>query len=284
MLSWARVRRVKHPEIPRLANPFDLLQRDRVADHLAPVVTERARDLWSAPVVAGHGSELADLRVDHREQVPDVGSKDRSVFIENVVRAGAETDRGRDVPLVIAQNDISCGPDDERRVEPAVGKLRHLLDDAAAGNVELVLARLVGQPLNLRSVERDRLLHEAVDAVLALAGRRDPLQEVFGEHDQAGRQLPEIADAEVDQIADALEVLTNAVSILGHDDMRLHDERGVLFDSRCHVGVSEVLLSFELSAYRSDDSLKPRSSSITCAVIVPIAEMPPPGWHDGPVM
>ena len=133
------------------------------------------------------------------------------------------------LPLVVAQDHLARRPDDEGRVEPAVRELRDPLHPrAAAGDEEVVLAGFLAQALELRAVQLDGLLHEAVDAVLSLARGRHALQEVLREHHQARRQLPEVAHAEVDEIADALEVALDVIAVLRDVYVRLNDESGVL--------------------------------------------------------
>ena len=180
--------------------------------------------------MAGHRAELADLGVDHREEGFDIRAEDFAVLIENVVRARAEADGRRDVPLVVPQRELAIRTDDEGGVEPAVRELRHFLDDTAAGDPDLVLAGLVRQRLEFRAVEGDGLLHEAVDAVFTLARRRHALHEVLRKHDQSGRQLPVVADAEVDHLQGAVHIALDVGTIFGHVHVRLHDEGGVLLD------------------------------------------------------
>jgi hypothetical protein len=183
--------------------------------------------------VAGHGAELADFGIDHRKQLTDVGAENAAVFIENVVRAGAQADRGRDMPLMVFEDDFAAGPDDEGGVEPAVRKFRHLFDHAAAGDVRIVFARFGAEGVHLRPRNRDGLFHEAVDAVLALARRGHSLQEVLGQHDQAGGQFPGISHAEIDQVADAVQVLFDGRAILRDDYVRLNDQRRVFGNFLC---------------------------------------------------
>ena len=133
--------------------------------------------------------------------------------------------------------------------------------------------------LELRAVERDGLLHESIDAVLALAGRGNALQEILGEHHESRRQLPVIADAEVDHLQRAVEVALDAGAVLRDVHVRLHDEGGVLFDLLAHRCLQGNSVEIQKSA-----GLMPMSSSMTRAVMVPMAEMPPPGWQCGPVM
>ena len=115
--------------------------------------------------------------------------------------------------------------------------------------------------------------------MLALAGRGHALQEVLRKHDEARGQLPVIADAEVDHLQGAVEVLLDAGLVIGDRHVRLHDEGGVFLDLRLLMAVSLFWAKRQKSAARM-----PKSSSITRAVMVPMAEMPPPGWQWGPVM
>ena len=144
------------------------------------------------------------------------------------MRARAKADRGRDVPLVVFENDLAGRTDDECGIEPAIWELRNLLDHSASGNEQIVLARFGAEHLHLRAGNGDGLLHEAIDSVLPFAGSCDSLQEILRKHDQACRQLPRVAHAEVDQVADSVQILLDGRTLLRDDHMRLDDQRGVL--------------------------------------------------------
>ena len=131
----------EHPEIPRLRYTFEFLDRAGVTDNFGTVVSQRARHFGRTAIVAGHGPEFADLRVDDRKEVLDAAAKHFLVFIEHVMRAGTEPDVGRNVPLVVAEHDVTAWPDDEIRIEPAPREFRHFFHDAATADVQPVLFR-----------------------------------------------------------------------------------------------------------------------------------------------
>ena len=83
----------------------------------------------------------------------------------------------------------------------------------------------------------------------------------------------------------ALDVLPDPVAVLGHHDVRLHHEGGVLVYLAAHCRLRSVAGRRRCAvSLQKFAGLSPMSSSITRAVMVPIAEMPPPGWQCGPVM
>ena len=135
---------------------------------------------------------------------------------------------------MVTQNDIAARPENESGVEPAVGELRHLLHDAAAGDIDAVLSAFLTQHIQLWAGNGDRFFHEGFESVFPLAGRRHPLQEIFRENDEPHRPFIEIANAKIYQLAVPFQILVDIISRLRHVDFRLHDEGGVFLNFLAH--------------------------------------------------
>ena len=83
----------KHPKIPRLGYAFNLLQGDRVANHLDAVKAKSPAHLGCCAVMTGHGAQFANWCVNHREKIFDVAAKYCRVFVPHVMWRSAQSDR-----------------------------------------------------------------------------------------------------------------------------------------------------------------------------------------------
>ena len=135
------------------------------------------------------------------------------------------------MPLVVFERDLPFRADDEVGIEPAIRKLRQFLANAAGDDVQAVLLRQRSQLFRFRAGNDHHLVHLILNLALAPARRPDALHEVFGQHHQAHRLFPEIAHAEVDQIANPIQVLADVFPFFHHGHFWLHDQRGVGGDS-----------------------------------------------------
>ena len=218
--------------------------------------------------MAGHGTELADLGVDHREQVLKRVAEDLSVVVVQVVRTGAEADGGGYVPLVVLEDHVSRRTHDEGGVEPAVRELVHpprsLPRPAMYRPYSLALApsTSISGPGTFIAFRMNSAIPSS-----PLPGVVTPWMKYSGQHHEAGRHLPEVTHPRNRSVGTPAPGWRRCPVGCGRPSPRAGSP--VPCTSRSDHSCA---LPYH-SGVRS-----PRSSRIALAVMVPAPAIAPPGW------
>jgi hypothetical protein len=206
----------------------------RAVDHLGAVHRERPRVLGIRALVGEHAAEAADRRVGHGEERVEAAAAQLDPAVEDVVRAHRVLDREQRRGLVVLEDDVAVGIEDEGVVEEhlrevRVGRLR------LGHHVDAELARDFAEHARLRTRDLDRRLLRELRVVGVEDLVREPLQRALRDRDVAhgvveARQPRRRLHHPVDVLDVALDVGARPGSPHGRDEadghVRLDDRHG----------------------------------------------------------
>ena len=206
-------------------------------------------------VVTDHDSQFADVGVDNGEEALDIAAIDGAVFIQNVMGAGSQPDKGRHVPLVVLEDDVPVRPDDDTGVEPAVRPLGQAFYNSAAGNIDSVFPGLFSQDVDLGTGYLNSHIHEPAKLLLSFPGGGYTLHKILRKGDQFAGMLPEVAYGEIYQFAIAIQIAHDVVTGFGDDQLRLDEGRHIgLYHTILLLGFSFVLaIGFDINIGKKKD-------------------------------